>query len=300
VTRAASGLVAAILALATTAHAQDLEPRAYSNAPVGLNFLILGYGYSHGEVGFESSIPIKGAELTTNSAFVGYGHVFGLFGRTTKLDVVLPYAWISGRATILGQALDRDISGLGDPRVRLSALLYGGPALSMPEFADYTPGFILGASVSVTAPLGEYDSSRLLNVGTNRWSVKPELGFSQTFGPVTLELAPSVTFYTENNDFVGHKLTKEPIYAVQGHVIYHTRIGFWAAVDGTYYGGGRESIDGKQGSEKEHARVGATLAFPIGKYNSLKLYGSAGATPRFGGDFVTGGIAWQLRWGGGL
>ncbi len=193
---------------------------------------------------------------------------------------------------------EAEISGLGDPRVRFSALLYGGPALSASDFVDYTQDLIFGASLAVTAPLGQYDSNRAVNVGTNRWSVKPELGVSKALGPVILELETSLTFYTDNNDFLGRKVEKEPVYAVQGHVVYHTRIGFWVALDTTYNAGGRETIDGKQGPESQHSRVGATIAIPIDRYNSVKLYGSAGASPRRGGDFYTAGIAWQLRWGG--
>ena len=178
--------------------------------------------------------------------------MFGVWGRSAKLDVVLPYAWVSGTAEVAGQRRERDVSGFGDPRIRVSGLLYGGPALSLEDFADYKPDFIVGASLAVTLPLGQYDSDKLVNTGTNRWSVKPELGVSKTFGPVTLELAPSVTFYTDNHDFLGAKtLEKSPLYAVQGHVIYHTRFGLWVAVDATYYRGGRATVDGQQGEEPE-------------------------------------------------
>ena len=298
-TRAGCALVFAVLLAAVAAEAQNLEPRAFSNAPVDLNFLVVGYAYSHGDVAFDSSVPIKDASLTTQATFLGYGRVLDLWGRTAKLDVVLPYAWVSGSALIAGQLRETAVSGLGDPQVRFSALLYGGPALSAADFVDYTQDLIVGASLAVTAPLGQYDSNRVVNVGTNRWSVKPELGISKALGPVILELESSVTFYTDNNDFLGRKVEKEPIYAVQGHVVYHTRIGFWMALDATYYAGGRVTIDGKQGTEPEHSRLGATIAIPIDRYNSVKLYGSAGASPRLGGDFYTAGIAWQIRWGGG-
>ena len=132
-------------------------------------------------------------------------------------------------------------------------------------------------------------------------AVKPELGVSKTFGPLMLELAPSVTFYTDNNDFLGgKKLEKEPLYAVQGHAIYHTRFGLWAAVDVTYYGGGRTTVDGERGKEPQNLRVGGTLAIPITQRHSVKLYASTGAIARVGGQFTTAGIAWPFCWGGGL
>ena len=294
-------LVVAWLAAALSCEAQELEPRAFANTPVGMNFLILGYGYTQGDVTVDASAPIEDAKLTAHSAVLGYAHAFGVWGRSAKLDVVLPYAWVSGSAEVAGQRRDRYVHGLGDPRVRVSALLYGGPALTLAEFEDYQPDFIVGASLAVTLPVGQYDQDKIVNIGTNRWSFKPELGISKTFGPLTLELATSVTFYTDNNDFLGGgTLEKDPLYAVQGHAIYHTRFGLWAAVDVTYYTGGTTTVNGERGERPENLRVGATLALPIGRHHSVKLYGSTGAIARVGGDFTTVGVAWQFRWGGGL
>lgn len=295
--------VTAIIALAAraTVEAQELEPRAYANAPVGLNFLILGYGYSQGDVAVDSSAPIEDAKLTVHGAILAYVRALDVWGRAGKLDVVLPYGWVSGKATVAGQPREREVSGLGDPRVRFSVLLYGAPALSSTEFVRYTPDLIVGASLAVTAPLGQYDSDKLVNVGTNHWSVKPEVGISKTLGAFTLELTTSVTFYTANEDFFGGKtLKRDPLYAVQGHVIYHTRWGVWAAVDATYYTGGRTTIDGERGEPLQNLRLGTTIAIPIDRRNSVKLYGSTGVISRVGGNFDTVGFAWQYRWGAGF
>ena len=300
-TRAGVALVALVLVSPMTVEAQELEPRAYANSPVGLNFLILGYGYTKGDVALDSSAPIEDGKITVNSVALAYARSLDVFGRTAKLDVVLPYAWLSGSATVAGKPATREVSGLGDPQARFSFLFYGAPALPLEEFLDYQPDLILGASFAVTAPLGQYDSDKAVNIGTNRWSFKPELGISKTWGPVTLELAPSATFYTDNDNFFGgHKLQRDPLYAVQGHVIYHTRHGLWAAIDATYYGGGRVTIDGVPGESLQDVRVGATLAIPIDRHNSVKIAASTGAYARVGGTFTTAVIAWQFRWGGGL
>jgi hypothetical protein len=300
-TRAGAALVAVLLATAMTAEGQDMEPRAFSNAPVGMNFLILGYAYTTGDVSLDTSLPIEDAKVTVNTTALAYARSLDVWGRTGKLELVLPYAWLSGTAKVAGRAENREVSGLGDPLARFSFLFYGAPALTLEEFADYTPDLILGASFAVTAPLGQYDSDKVVNIGTNRWSFKPELGISKTWGPVTLELAPSATFYTDNeNFFEGHTVQRDPLYAVQGHLIYHTRHGLWAAVDATYYGGGRTTIDGVKGESLQDVRVGGTLAIPIDRHNSIKLSASTGAYARVGGNFTTAAIAWQFRWGGGL
>jgi len=294
-------LLVVVLGVAVSAEAQDLEPRAFNNAPVGLNFLILGYGYTQGDVAFDSSSPIKDAQLTVHGAALGYARALDVFGMAGKFDALLPFASLNGTAKVFGEERERQVSGLGDPRVRFSLLWYGAPALTLEEFADYKADFIIGSSLAVTLPLGQYDTHKLVNIGTHRWSFKPEIGISKTLGPLTLELATSATFYTVNDDFFVHRTLKtDPLFAVQAHVIYHTRVGLWMAVDTTYYAGGKTTVDGEEGERNENVRVGLTIAVPIDRHNSVKLYGSTGAVARVGGSFNAAGIAWQYRWVGGL
>jgi hypothetical protein len=283
------------------AYAQDLEPRAYAHTPVGLNFLIGGYVYTKGAVGTDPSVPIEDAEVELHSAVLAYVRTLDLWGRSGKFDIILPYTWASGSAKLLGQTHTREVSGLGDPRLRFSMLLYGAPALSLEDFRDYKPDVIIGTGLEVTPPLGQYDSDKLLNIGTNRWSFKPEVGVSKTWGPLTLELASGVRFYTDNNDFLdGKTLQVSPVYSVQGHLIYSITPGIWLGLDGLYYTGARGTIDGRKGKRLENVRVGLTLALPINRYNSVKLYGSTNVYAKTGADFDVVGIAWQFRWGAGL
>ncbi len=223
-TRPGVALVALVLLVATTVEAQELEPRAYSNTPVGLNFLILGYAYTTGEVGLDTSAPIEDGEVTVHSAVLAYARSFGVWGRAAKLDVVLPYAWLSGSATFAGERVTREVSGLGDPRARVSWLLYGGPALTLDEFEDYTPGFIVGASLAVTAPLGQYDRTRLVNIGTNRWSVQARDRHLPDVRAGDPGAGPERHLLHGQRRFPGRRLQRDPLYAVQGHVIYHTRL----------------------------------------------------------------------------
>jgi len=298
-----AALVVTVLAAAgSSAHAQDLEPRAYANTPVGLNFLIAGYGYSEGGVATDPSLPLQDANLQLHTAVWAYARSLDVWGKSGKFDVVVPYAWVSGTATVAGQPRKRIVSGFADPRFRFSLNLYGAPALRLPEFADYKQNLIVGASLQVYAPLGQYDPSKLVNIGTNRWAVKPELGISKAWGPLTLELATGVAFYTANNDFFGgHTRAQDPIYSFQGHLIYNFGHGVWGAVDGTYYTGGRTTLDGVKGNDlQKNSRVGVTLALPVTRYHSIKLYASTGVSTRTGSDFDVVGIAWQYRWGGGF
>ena len=294
-------LALALASASVAAHAQDIEPRAFANTPVGINFLIGGYAYTEGTLGTDPSVPLEDTEVTFHTAVLAYVRSLDVWGRSGKVDVILPYSWAFGSAEFAGQKNTRDVSGLADPRFRFSTLLYGGPALSLEEFRDYTPDWIIGVSLEATAPFGQYDSDKLLNVGTNRWSFKPALGVSKTIEPVTLELAAGVRFYTDNNDFLGGKtLEVSPVYSVQSHLIYSFTPGLWLGLDGLYYTGAQPTIDGRKGESNENARIGLTLTIPVNIRNSMKLYGSTGVYSKTGTDYDQVGVAWQFRWGAGL
>ena len=292
----------ALLAIATPVSAQEIEPRAYSNAPIGVNFLIAGYAHTRGGVAFGPSLPITNPELNTSSAVIAYARVLDLWGMSAKFDATLPYTWLSGTADFRGETVTRKVDGFANSAFRLSINLYGAPALTLKEFADYKQDVIIGASFRVVAPWSQYDDSKLINIGTNRWSFKPEVGISKAIGPWTLEGKAAATIYTDNDDFLGgNTLSQDPLYSLQAHLIYGFRSGIWASVDATYFTGGRTTINGATNSDlQQNWRVGGSLAFPVDRENSIKLYVSSGVSARTGNNFDLVGVAWQYRWGGGL
>jgi hypothetical protein len=266
-----------------------------------MNFVIAGYGYADGKIAFDPSSSITDAKFHTHAEVFAYARALDAWGKSAKFDMVLPYSTFSGNALVGGAPRTREVSGLNDPRFRLSMNFFGAPALSFKDYAAYQQDLIVGASLQVTAPFGQYDHTRLINLGDNRWSFKPELGISQAVGPWTFEIMPSVTLYTDNTDFnQGHRFAQEPLYAVQGHVTYSFRSGTWLSVNGTWFQGNRTSVDGvKSDNEQRNTRLGLTLALPVDRYNSVKLYASTGTSTRTGSEFDVIGIAWQYRWGGG-
>jgi len=278
---------------AAGSRAQELEPRSYSNAPVGLNFLIAGYSYAEGKVAFDPSLPVADAQFHANTGVVAYARSLNAWGKSAKFDVVLPYSSFSGQGLVGGQPREREMSGFSDPLFRFSMNFHGAPALSLKEFADYRQDLIVGASLQVTAPLGQYDNSKLLNLGTNRWSFKPELGISKAWGSWTVEFVPSATFYTDNTDFNnGNTLAQAPLYAVQGHLVYGFPSGVWLALNGTYFTGGRTTLNGVKGDNTQaNTRTGLTLALPVDRYNSVKIYASTGTSTRTGSEFDAIGVA---------
>lgn len=287
---------------AAAVHAQQLEPRAYFNAPVGLNFLIAGYTYSAGGLATDPAQPLENAQLDIHAPIVAYARAFDAWGKSAKFDAVLGAGCLSGTAESNGVPVSRDICGGLDPAFRVTVNLYGAPALSLEEFRGYRQDLIFGVSLQVVAPLGQYDPDRLVNLGTNRWIFKPEVGMSKKLGALTVEAALGVALFTTNDDYFGGRTREqEPIVSTQLHLIYEFLGGTWVAVNGTYYGGGRTMIDGvKQNDALGNSRLGATVALPLDRRNSIKLHASKGVSVRFGQDFNTFGVAWQYRWGAGL
>ena len=284
------------------AHAQDIEPRAYSNAPVGVNFVVAGVAYSHGGLSLDPSLPVTDARLESSAAVLAYARVLDLWGVSGKFDAIVPYASLSGTAVYAGQPVERSIHGAANPLLRISANLVGAPALTLQEFAAYRQDLIVGVSLQVGVPLSQYDPTRLLNIGTNRWSAKPEVGVSKAIGSWTIEGQAAVTFYGDNTDFFGGSTrTQDPLYALQGHAIHSFRSGIWASLDLTYFAGGRSTIDGVAKNDlQQNWRVGATLAIPVDRRNSIKLAASSGVSARTGNNFDLLAVAWQYRWGAGL
>jgi hypothetical protein len=282
--------------------AGEIEPRAYANTPVGVNFLLAGFAYSDGGLATEASSPIQDAKLRMPTGILAYARALDVWGKSGKIDVILPYSQLSGEATAAGQTVERNVSGFNDPRFRFSVNFYGAPALSLQEFAKYQQDLIIGASLQVSAPLGQYDNDKMVNLGNNRWFVKPDIGISKAWGPFSLEFSSGVFLFSDNDDFFGGKtLDQDPVYTTQVHGTYNLGRGIWAALSGTYDYGGRKTIDGVRNDDiVENSRVGATLALPVNRNNSIKLFASSSIHTNSGGEYDMAGIIWQYRWGGGL
>jgi hypothetical protein len=266
---------------------------------VGANVLIVSDNFSTGDVAFDPGIPVTDARANINVIGAGYVRTFGILDRSASIALVLPYARGNLSGVYLGQRENSaHRSGFGDPVVRLAVNLFGAPAMTPKEFAAYRPETIVGASLVIVAPLGGYDGEKAVNVGSNRWSFKPEIGVSRAIGPWTLEADVGVWVYTDNTDFLGGKVrAQDPIGSAEMHAIYTIRPRMWAAFDANYYNGGRTTIDGRANFDlQQNSRIGATLALPITGRQSLKLVYSRGARWTIGGDFQAFGITYQFAW----
>lgn len=286
-----------VLSLPDPTTAQELEPRSYSPSPIGANFVVAGYGRSSGEVLFDASGPISDAHANINVATVGYSRVIDLGGHQSSLTLAVPYLWgdAEGNVGEVSRSISR--SGWGDMRLKVSTLLLGGPALSPKEFASRRPAPIVGVSLLAVAPTGEYQPDKLINLGSNRWAFKPEIGLSYPIGRWQADAYAAVWLYADNDNFLGRSRSQEPMGTFQAHLSYTFRPGLWAGVNATYYTGGATVIGGvREANKHENARIGLTLALPVSQRQSVQLSYGQGALTRFGGDFTSFAITWRTLW----
>ncbi len=288
--------------VALPASAQRIEPRSYGNAPIGVNFLTLGYGYSSGNVLSDPSIPLTDVNARIDSLVAGYGRSISVFGQSGVVGFVVPWATVDAEGQLEGQAREAHRVGFGDPVFRVSTNLYGAPAMELKDFQGWRQETIVGVSLTAGAPWGQYDPDKLVNIGTNRWFVTPEIGASKAFGRLTMEAALGVTVFGDNDQFLGSsRKEQDPIVSAQFHGIFDVRPGIWVSAGGTHYTGGRTTVNGVEKNDlQQNWRWGVTLSIAINRRNALKVYGSTGVQTRTGTEFDTLGIGWQYRFGGGL
>ncbi len=280
------------------AMAQDMEPRSYSPSPVGMNFVGMSYVHSTGGVAVDASLPLDNVDADLESAVVGVSRTFPLGGRAASVALALPYVWghVSGDVSEERSTVRRQ--GFADARLRLAVNLFGNRALGAREFAARARGTNVGASLTVVAPSGEYRSNKLINLGSNRWAFKPELGLYQPLGAWAVELSAGSWFFTDNDDFFGGSTREQdPMLTTQLHVSYTFRPRLWIAASGTWYSGGSTTLDGVHKADRQdNTRIGATLSIPFTQGLSLKLGWSNGVTTRIGSDFTTYAVGLQYAW----
>src|SRR5689334_2425297 len=191
----------ALLLTAAMAQAQELDQRTYSPAPVGTAIVVGGFGRSQGGFILDSSLGIDNVEADLWFTTTGFGYYFDLGGRQARVLAVLPVAWGDITAEIGDELQRQDLEGLTDPRFKLSVGLLGAPALTLDELARAPRRTVLGASLTVVPPWGQYDSARLVNLGNNRWAFKPEIGISHPAAGFSLEGYAAVWLFTTNGAY---------------------------------------------------------------------------------------------------
>jgi len=285
-------------AFASRLAAQEMQPRAYIPIPAGVNFFGISYSHNSGGLLFDPSLPVEDANVVANVSTFAFGQSLAVLGRSAQVLAILPYiqADLNGRVAGLDQYRYR--SGLGDSVFRYAMNIYGAPAMTLPEFVKYKQKTIVGASITVSAPSGQYDPNVLLNIGANRWAFKPELGISRALGKWVFESAAGAWLYTTNKDFYGGAVRSQaPLGSFQAHIVRILTHRSWAAFDGTFFTGGRSNVNGADKADYQgNTRIGATLGMVFTRRQSIKISYFRGAVVRVGSDISSIGVAYNIIW----
>ncbi len=280
--------------------AQELMPRAYWPTPNGTNVLVVAYGRSVGDIVTDPSLPVTGVDSKINNLSLTYQRTFNLFDRTAKVQLTVPYSRGDTEGLVDNMLLQRHTSGLVDTTIRFVLNLKGAPSMDRAAFGELlkNPRTIVGASLLIQAPTGKYESDRLINIGTNRWSVKPAIGMIVPIRPTWLfEAELGVWFFGDNDDFLGQTREQEPVVSTAFHLIKQIRPGLWASLDANFYVGGQTNIgDTTQANLLRNSRVGVTFVMPIKGRHAIRTSYSTGAITTTGGDFEMFSLSYFYAW----
>lgn len=288
--------------------AQDLAPRAYVITPIHTNAVTLSSSFQDGNLLFDGNLPITGSTAKVSVSVFSVFHSLSFFGRTASFTALLPYGVGNLRGTVVGAEAHAYRSGLLDSQYRFAVNLKGGPAMDVRDFSKWRQKTLIGASLKVVAPTGQYDPTKLVNFGGNRWAFKPEVGLSRRWGHWVVDTYGAVWFFTTNSEFFSHNQynpgvitqSEAPIGAFEGHLSYDVKPRFWASLDGNFWSGGRTSLNGVENPNtlQRSSRLGATASFPLTPHQSLKVSYSGGAYVLYGGNFKNISAGWQYSWQG--
>jgi Putative MetA-pathway of phenol degradation len=293
-------LVASALWVAGAAFAQDLEPRSFSQTPTGMNFAVVALGFADGNLLFDQATTLENVTGELTSLAGAYVHTLDFFGVSAKASALLPVMWGDWKGRYQGEQAQTSRKGVADPQFEFAVNFLGAPALKMSEMRNFTQKWVVGASLKMTVPLGQYDPSKLINLGTNRWGFRPRIGVSYKSGPLSLEAIGSVWFFTANDDFYGGALLQQgPLWSTQYNAVYELPSRVWFGLGAGISRGGRSEVNGiASNSYQKNTRLGAMVSVPINFNNSIKVIYINGLKTRIGSDLNQVTMMWSVLWGG--
>jgi Putative MetA-pathway of phenol degradation len=282
------------------ARAQFTDPRTYNNSPVGINQLELNYARVHANASIDTSLIITGAKIDLNQGIIDYTRYFGLLRRLTWVEAGVPIAGLGG--SVAGTNIQGSIVGAGDSSYAAGILLKGGSALSLAEFEKCRPTTTLGVSLTITAPTGSYNANKILNLGSGRWSFKPEFAAAHPFGSEQqweIEAYANVYFYTNNTSYHGREiLRQEALPGLEGHLSYSFNDRLWTSLDTRYSFRGATAVNGvDQNNPQRNFILGTEMNISLNARNSLVLEFGKALVHRNGPSVVGFSVKYDYTWG---
>lgn len=284
------------------AHSQDLEPRRWTPLPVGTSILGAAYAKTSGDIAFDPLLLIEDGKAELDTLVMSYSHFFALGRKLARFDALVPWQHANYRGLLDGTPDGVTRADFTDPVFRFSVHLLGAPDAGAGESSKGATkkrvSTVVGAAVAVRVPLGEYIDEELINLGQNRFVVRPQIGMVHSRGPWSFELTASTFFYTENDSFLGDKRRRQaPTHAIQSHVVRVFRPGFWASVSAAYGWGGENTVDtAAKGDTRRDVLAAVSIGFPVARNQGVKFsYSSLRKHTDAGADLDTLGMGWILR-----
>ncbi len=284
----------------STIKAQAFEPRILSDIPIKGNIFVASYVYSEGDILLDVASPVQDLESSVNTLVIAYARTFKLFNKLGKIDAIIPYAFADFSGRLNGIAATTSRSGFGDPIIRLSMIIVGSDPLELKDFIKHKPDkFKFGAGIRISPPLGQYDSSKLINLGTNRWTFKIGFGASYTFvNKFVLEGQIKSWFFTQNQDFFnGGTVTQNPLFSAQLHLTYIFKPGVWLSGSVGQTNSGVTYINGiEQEKINTNTKYGLTFSYRVNKKNGLKIAFTNGIPNQYAFDYTSLVIFYNFLW----
>jgi Putative MetA-pathway of phenol degradation len=295
-------IVIAVLHYADSLYAQFTDPRFYGDSPVGVNQIELDYAYGRANASIDTSLIVEGAEVNLNQGTIRYTRYFGLFHRTAWAQALVPIAGLNGSVT--GTNIGRSIIGVGDSSYELAMLLRGGPALGVAQFASYKSTTSVGVSITITAPTGLYNPDKVLNLGSDRWSFKPEIGISHPFGPQqkwVVDAYANASFFTDDTSY--HRveiLRQQALPGLEGHVSYAFTPNLWVAFDTRWSFRGDTFVNGMdENNGQQNFVLGSEMNVSLNPRNTLVLVFAKALVHQNGPAYTGFSVKYVYSWGKG-
>ena len=295
-------IAVAVLPFPDQLYGQFTDPRKYDNTPVGVNQLELAYAYAHANASIDTSLIVEGAEFNVNQGTIDFTHYFSCFHDLTWVEARVPLAGVGGSVT--GTSIQPSTTGSGDSSYEFAMLLKGGPALSVADFTSYKPTTTVGMSLTVTAPTGLYHADKILNLGSNHWSFKPEIALSHPFGPEQkweFDAYANVYFFTDNTSYHGTEtLRQQPLPGFEGHMSYSFTPNLWVSLDTRYSFRGDTFVNGvNQNNPQQNFILGSEVNVSLNPQNSLVFEFAKALVHQNGPAAIGFALRYDYSWGKG-
>jgi len=283
-------------------YAQFTDPRTYANSPVGIGQIELDYAYGKADASVDTSLVVVNSQLKLNMGTVAYTRDFSLLHHLAFAKAMVPLAHLSG--SVAGTNIAGSVAGPADSSLELGTLLKGGKALSAAEFSTYQPTTTWGVSLLVTAPTGQYDAEKLLNLGSDRWSFRPEMALSHPFGRDRrweVDAYFNVAFFSDNTAYRGKEvLRQDPLAGVETHISYGFAPSLWASLDARYAFRGDMFVDRvDQHDPQEGVIMGSEAAWSPTSRSSVVLVFAKAIVHKNAPDYTGVLVKVAYSWGQG-